>query len=73
MPQMSRDSNEFLWDSYFQTLGASREANLVRVLGETTITTRVARILDYIKEKIKIQLPLVNLQGIKLTVGWSIM
>lgn len=45
---------------------------LVRVLGETTITTRVARILDYIKEKIKIQLPLVNLQGIKLTVGWSI-
>ena len=46
-------------------------ANLVGVLGRTTITTGVARILGYIKEGIKIQLEGVNLHGIELRVGWN--
>lgn len=48
-------------------------ANLVAVLGETTITTGVAGIIVYIKEKIKIQLEGVNLHGIELRAGWNIM
>lgn len=47
-------------------------ANLVGVLGETTITTGVARILGCIKEGIKIQLEGINLYGIELRVGWNI-
>lgn len=46
---------------------------LPQVLGETTITTGVARILSYIKEGIKIQVEGVNLHGIELRVGWNIM
>lgn len=47
-------------------------ANLIAVLGETTITAGVARIIAYIKEKIKIQLEGVNLHGIELRAGWNI-
>lgn len=48
-------------------------ANLVAVLGETTITTGVARIIVYIKERIKIQLEGVNLHDIELREDWNIM
>lgn len=39
------------------------------MLGETTITTGVARILSSVKEGIKIQLEGINLYGIDLRVG----
>lgn len=47
--------------------------NLMGVFRDTTIAIRVARILSYIKEGIKIQLEGVNLHGIELRAGRNIM